>query len=272
MSMRVGFVQFEPVFGQKERNIQRSLELIESVEADLLVLPELCTTGYLFLSRKEVESVAESIPDGPAVTAWGDCSARKGVYIVAGLAEKANGRLFNSAVLIDPEGRVEVYRKAHLFYQEKRWFEPGDTGFRVFDIGAARIGMMVCFDWIFPEVARILSLKGADILCHPANLVLPHCPDAMVTRCIENRVFAITSNRIGMEQRGDQKLTYIGTSEIVHPEGRILARADRVSEEIRVVEIHPEMARNKKITAHNPLFMDRRIELYDVLTEDMELG
>ena len=83
---------------------------------------------------------------------------------------------------------------------------------------------------------------------------------------------AAAARHKGTGQRGDQKLTYIGTSEIVHPEGRILARADRAREEIRVVEIHPEMARNKKITAHNPLFMDRRIELYDVLTEDMELG
>lgn len=269
--MRVGFVQFEPIFGEKERNIRRSVELIESVEADLLVLPELCTTGYLFVSKEEVERLAEPIPDGPTVAVWRESSARKGVHIVAGLAEEANGKLFNAALLIRPDGRVHVYRKAHLFYEEKRWFEPGDTGFRVYDIGEARIGMMVCFDWIFPEVARILSLNGADILCHPANLVLPYGPDAMVTRCIENRVFAITSNRTGTEQRGSQKLTYIGMSEIVDPKGNILARADQCGEGVRVVEIHPTTARDKKVTAYNPLFADRRVELYGALIEGTDL-
>ena len=270
--MRIGFVQFEPTFGEKEQNIQRSVDLIESVDADLLVLPELCTTGYLFVSKEEVEALAEPIPDGLSVTAWRESSVRKDVYIVAGLAERANGRLFNSAVLIRPNGRIEVYRKAHLFYEEKRWFDPGDTGFRVYDIGEARVGMMICFDWIFPETARILSLKGADILCHPANLVLPYCPDAMVTRCIENRVFAITSNRTGTEQRGGQKLTYIGMSEIVGPRGKILARADGAGDEVRVVEIHPTAARDKKVTEYNPLFADRRVELYGALIGETDLG
>lgn len=270
--MRVGFVQFKPLFGEKEWNLRRSVDLIESVDADLLVLPELCTTGYLFVTREEAETLAEPIPDGSSVAAWRESSARKSVHLVAGLAEKANGRLFNSAVLIRPDGRVHVYRKAHLFYEEKRWFEPGDTGFRVYDIGEARIGMMICFDWIFPEVARILSLSGADILCHPANLVLPYCPDAMVTRCIENRVFAITSNRTGTERRGSQKLTYIGMSEIVDPRGKILARADQIGDEVRVVEIHPTTARDKNVTKYNPLFADRRVELYDALIEGTDFG
>jgi predicted amidohydrolase len=95
-----------------------------------------------------------------------------------------------------------------LFFGEKScneealWFCPGDRDFPVFDIGPCKIGIMICFDWFFPESMRILSLKGADVICHSANLVLPFCQDAMVTRCLENHVFAITANRIGMENRG----------------------------------------------------------------------
>ena len=94
----------------------------------------------------------------------------------------------------------------------------------MYDIGLARIGLMVCFDWFYPESVRTLALKGADIVAHPSNLVLPHCPDAMITRCLENRVFAVTCNRIGSEERGGkEKLSYIGTSEIVSPTGKILS-------------------------------------------------
>ncbi len=265
--MRVGFVQFEPIFGEKDRNVRRSIELMEGLEADLWVLPELCNTGYLFRSKEEVEDLAEEIPNGPSVQAWREMARERNTHVVAGMAERADGKVFNAAVLVRPSGAVNVYRKAHLFDEEKRWFEPGDTGFEVVDIGDARIGMMVCFDWIFPEATRILALKGADLICHPANLVLPYCPDAMVTRCIENRVFAITCNRIGVERRGGSTLTFIGSSQIVDPKGQVLVRADRDEACVRLVEIDPTLARDKRITERNALFEDRRVALYGALTE-----
>ena len=86
--------------------------------------------------------------------------------------------------------------------EETLWFTPGDSGFQVWDIGLAKIGVMICFDWYYPESARTLALMGAEIICHPSNLVLPNSPDSMPVRCLENRVFAITSNRIGTEARG----------------------------------------------------------------------
>ncbi len=265
--MRIGFVQFEPIFGEKDRNVRRSIELMEDVEADLWVLPELCNTGYLFRSRSEVEALAEAIPNGPSVQAWREMARERKVHVVAGMAERADGKVFNAAVLVRPSGEVNVYRKAHLFDEEKRWFESGDSGFEVIDIGPARMGMMVCFDWIFPEVTRILALKGADLICHPANLVLPYCPAAMVTRCVENRVFAVTCNRIGVEQRGGNTLTFIGSSQIVDPKGNVMVRAGKDEACVQVAEIDPTLARDKKITARNALFWDRRVELYGALTE-----
>ena len=128
----------------------------------------------------------------------------------------------------------------------------------------AKVGLMICFDWYYPESARTLALKGAEIICHPSNLVLPHCPDAMVTRCLENRVFAITANRIGTEARGGKPpLTFIGNSEVVAPRGKILQRAPRDREEVAVVEIDPAEAADKVLNPYNDLLRDRRIELYN---------
>ncbi|MDP3112822.1 MAG: nitrilase-related carbon-nitrogen hydrolase, partial [Thermodesulfovibrionales bacterium] len=126
------------------------------------------------------------------------------------------------------------------------------------------IGVMICFDWFFPESARTLALRGADIIAHSSNLVLPYCPDAMVTRCLENTVFAVTANRTGSEQRGEkEKLTFIGKSQITSHKGEILYRASEDRDEISVREIDISRARNKQINSLNNLFDDRKKEFYE---------
>jgi predicted amidohydrolase len=128
--------------------------------------------------------------------------------------------------------------------------------------------MMICFDWLFPEVARILALQGADIICHPANLVLPYCPQATITRALENRVFIILANRIGYEERGGKKrLTFIGSSRIVDPYGDILIGSPSDTEEIQIVEIDPKKARDKTVAGINDIFLDRRKEFFSPLSE-----
>jgi len=127
------------------------------------------------------------------------------------------------------------------------------------------VGVMICFDWIMPEVARTLALKGADIIAHPSNLVLPYCPAAMITRSVENRVFTVTCNRVGVEERvRGARLEFIGTSQVVSPRGEVLARAGRRGESVSVVEIDPVEARDKRVTPANDLFRDRRPRLYDL--------
>jgi predicted amidohydrolase len=261
--MRVGYYQFNPAFGAVARNLDKVATRLASVRCDLMVLPELFATGYQFISRDEVAALAEPVPEGPTTARLCEIAQSASMHIVAGLPERAGGRLYNSAVVVGPAGVLGCYRKTHLFFEETRWFAPGDTGFRVWDLGAARIGVMVCFDWFYPEAARTLALKGAEIICHPSNLVLPYCPDAMVTRCLENRVFCITANRIGSERRGGKKtLTYIGRSEIVGPRGYILHRAPADREKLAVVEIDPKEARDKSLTPYNDLLRDRRPALY----------
>ncbi len=263
--MKVGFIQFTPVFGEISENIRKIELLLEQTDADLIVLPELCNTGYLFISRQEAEALGEEIPMGKTTEALCRAARRRNIHIIAGLVEKEKGRLFNAAILVGPHGYIATYRKIHLFFEENLWFDPGDREFAVYDIGKCRVGMMICFDWIFPEAARILALKGADLLCHPANLVLPFCQDAMITRSLENRVFAITANRIGTETRGDKTLYFTGKSQITGPDGTILIRAGENSEDIGVVDVDIERAREKAINPYNDLFGARRTEYYGEL-------
>ncbi len=261
--MRAGFLQFSPLFGDVKQNVDKAVSIISSQHADLIVLPELFSTGYQFIAKEEVVDLSEPVPSGPTTQRLIALSKEKNCYIVAGIAERDGDAVFNSAILTGPEGFLGVYRKMHLFYEETLWFSSGDTGLRVWKTPIGNIGIMICFDWFFPEAARTLALKGADIIAHPANLVLPYCPDAMVTRCIENRVFAVTANRTGSEKRGvKEELKYIGLSEIVTPKGRIVTRAGSEEEKCMVVEITVEEARNKNINRYNNIFDDRQKEFY----------
>lgn len=260
--MKAGFIQFEARFGDKEHNLKTVSRLIERQNADLWVLPELFNTGYIFTSSDELDHLAEGIPDEETTQFVISLAKKLNTNIVAGLAEKSSQRHYNSAVLVNNKGFQGLYRKIHLFDQEKIWFTPGDQPFQVWDIGLAKIGIMICFDWIFPEAARTLALKGAEIICHPSDLVLPYCQNAMVTRCLENHVFAITANRIGTEQRGERTLAFTGGSQITGTKGEILHRASTDREEVAVVEIDPGLARNKFATTNNHLFEDRRPEMY----------
>ncbi|MDA8240235.1 MAG: acyltransferase [Nitrospiraceae bacterium] len=261
--MKAGFFQFPPVFGDVAGNVEKVGRALTAKQVDLLVLPELFNTGYQFVSKDEVTRLSEEVPFGFTTQKLIEMSKEKNVHIVAGLAERQGDFFFNSAVLTGPEGFVGVYRKTHLFFEENLWFSPGDSGFRVWDTPAGRIGIMICFDWFFPESARTLALQGADIIAHPSNLVLPYCPDSMPTRCLENRVFAVTADRTGKEQRGGKEsLEFIGTSEIVSPSGKVLFRAGRQTEELGIVEIDVTEARNKELNRFNSLFRDRRKDFY----------
>jgi len=231
-------------------------------DAELLVLPELFNTGYVFTSKEEAISLSEHVPEGKTTQGLCAVAKEKGTFIVGGLAEKDGGRIFNSAVLVSPDGYIGRYRKTHLFFEEKVWFDPGDEGFRVYDIGMCTVGIMICFDWFFPESMRVLSLMGADIVCHPANLVMPFCQESMKTRCLENHVFAVTANRTGTEARGDKSLLFTGMSQITGPEGSILFRGGEDSQEVRTVEIDPKAARDKNVNSYNNLFADRRPNFY----------
>ena len=263
--MKIAFVQFAPAFGDAGANVDRALALAGREPADLYVFPELFNTGYQFRGRDELAALAEAA-DGATVGRLAGWCRERGVVACAGFAERDSDRVYNSAALVGPAGLVGVYRKAHLFWREKDLFDVSpEDGFRVYDVGGVRVGVMVCFDWIFPEAARILALRGAQLILHPANLVLRYCPAAMVTRCLENRVFAVTAGRTGAEDRWDKPLRFIGGSRIISPAGEVLARADDEEEAVGVADVNPADADDKHITPRNDLFADRRVDLYGEL-------
>ena len=264
--MRLGIVQTNPIFGEVRVNLEQAFGQMDTDRADLWVLPELFATGYQFVSRDETRSLAEPVPNGATTTALCGYAERHGTHIVAGLAERDGSRLFNAAVLVGPDGLVARYRKVHLFYKETVHFDRGDLPFAVHDLGFARVGMMICFDHLFPESARSLSLLGADILCHPANLVMPDlAQQTMKVRALENGVFTATANRIGVESRdGEESLTYTGQSQIVAPDGTILARLKQDIMQVRVLEIDVHAARTKAITRFNDKLGDRQPDRYSL--------
>lgn len=259
--MRVGCLQFAPRRGQVDENLRTIRKFLAGRKFDLAVLPELATTGYNFATREEILELAEP-RQGRSFRFFGDLAARTGGAIVWGVAERAKDRLYNSAVLTTPNGDHRVYRKTHLFFREKLLFDPGDTGFRVFTWQGIRIGVMICFDWIFPESARSLALNGSQIICHPSNLVMHYCQDAMVTRSLENGLFCVTANRVGTEAIPDLRFTFTGRSQVTDPTGNRILRFSRTEQAFRTVKIDPRLSDTKNMNRFNNLFADRRVGYY----------
>lgn len=262
--MQAGYLQFEPVFGRPGENLAaiEKIALEHAVGADLLVVPELSTTGYLFLSKEEALGLAEAFPGGGTERCFAKVARELGAVVVGGFAERSGDLLYNSCALVRPDGTSRVYRKAQLFMDEKEIFEPGDTPLEPVEGAGTDLGLIICFDWYYPEVMRVLALGGAKVFCHPSNLVLPHCPDSMRTRCLENRVFAVTANRVGADVRGEKSLSFIGMSQVVAPDGRVLLRAPSNGVHVGIVEIDPALAENKDITPKNRWTEDRRKDLF----------
>lgn len=260
--MKIGFLQLKPQFGRVKDNVRSAKSILGSVTDATIVLPELFNTGYLFRNMDEVKALSESVTTGYTVAELKKVAKKQRLNLVFGMAESKSRRYYNSGVLITSSGKVETYQKVHLFDREKLFFRPGTKLFKPQAVDGGKIGMMVCFDWIYPEVTRILAIQGAQVICHPANLVLPWCQDAMRTRAIENRVFTVTANRIGTEKRGSISVTFTGKSQILSPTGEVLTTAGERSESLKIVEVDPADATDKMATPNNHLFQDRKVALY----------
>jgi N-carbamoylputrescine amidase len=271
--VRVACIQFEPKIGEKQRNVERSLELIAAAAsrgAQLVVLPELCNTGYVFESRREAFGMAETIPDGSTVRAWAESARSHGLYIVAGITELVDQALFNSAAVVGPEGFVGVYRKNHLWGEENLFFEPGNLGVPVFRTPIGRIACAICYDIWFPEVFRLAALQGADILCVPTNWVpmadqpadLPVMANVLAMGgAHSNSIFVAAADRVGIER----EQPFIGNSLIVSCTGwPVAGPASRDGEDVLVADLNLSDARRKRNwNAFNQVLRDRRTDVYD---------
>jgi predicted amidohydrolase len=263
MIYKVGLCQFRPTLLNKADNLEKMKKMVDGVEADLIVFPELATSGYVFKNRDEVFSVADDFENSDTTAMFAELSHKNNTSYVIGFPEISQNRLFNSSMLINPDGKKHLYRKVHLFNEEKLWFEAGNLGFAVAKgKNDVNIGLMICFDWIFPESARTLMIKGAQIIAHACCLVLPWCQQAMLTRSLENRVFSITCNRTGTEVNGDKEMYFTGKSQVVSNLGEIMFRLDETEECVKIIEIETNIANNKDVTKYNNIIADRKKEFY----------
>ncbi len=274
----VAVVQMRPRPGDVAGNRARTVEAVRRAAAqgaDLVVLPELCTTGYDFAAAAALMAQAEPVPEGPTVAAWAAEAARLGVSVVGGLTERAPEGCYNAAVAVGPHGVAAVYRKAHLFAAEKALFRPGDSGPVVAELPCGRVGLVVCFDLRFPELPRALALAGADLLAVPTTWTDLYKPNPYDERgwCMANvlaqvhayanRVYVACADRVGAEAG----VRYLGASVIFDPGGVPLAcPASPDGEEILVAPFDPARARDKRLGDTNDLFADRRPDLYGALS------
>ena len=276
-TLRAAAAQYAPVVGDPEGNRSRAVEWTQraiDAGAQLVVLPELASSGYVFNSEDEAASSAEPLEASQLVGALQEVCAGSDAYVVAGLNEQSRGCRFNTAIVVGPDGLAGAYRKLHLFNDEKTWFTPGSE-LPLFELPFGKLGVVICFDMWFPEPARALALAGADVIAVPTNWVASfkrtvwdergYCQGdyvAMATAA-QSGVALVCADRVG-EERGT---TFIGASIIVAPDGWPAAGpASGDGEELLVADIDLEaVARARRRTPRNHLHDDRRPDAYRVV-------
>ena len=270
--VNVACIQMQPEVGAKARNVAHSVELIEQAHARgarLIVLPELCNSGYMFESREEAFALSETLADGDTIRTWSALAARLGVTLVAGYAERDGDALYNAAAVIGPRGVLGGYRKLHLWGDEQLYFEPGNLGMPVFHTPFGRVACAICYDIWFPEVFRMAAQRGADILCVPTNWVpMPAQPAELPVMANllamggahSNGLFVAAADRVGVE-RGQ---AFLGRSLIVGSEGWPAAGpASPTEEEILVAAVNlADARRHRQLNAFNHVLRDRRPDIY----------
>jgi N-carbamoylputrescine amidase len=272
--VRIAVAQYEPHVGELEENRSQAVRWAEAAAdqgANLIVLPELASSGYVFQDEDEARRSAEDPDDGPTVRALREVCAAHDCYIVAGISERDGDCRHNSAVLVGPAGRLATYRKLHLYYDEQSWFEPGDE-LPIVDLPFGRVGIIICFDLWFPEPARALALAGAEIIAVPTNWVASfkrtvwdergYCQGdyvAMATAA-QNGVVMACADRVGVERN----VNFIGASIIVGADGwPVSGPASKDEDELLVADLDldsVEQARRR--TPRNHLHSDRRPDAY----------
>lgn len=263
--MKIAIVQSLPIYADSEQNVSAICNTIHSTEADLIVFPELATSGYFFTDKTSLSPHALTWGVSTELQQFQTLATERGTVIIIGFPEKDGDLMYNSAGIFMPDKKKSrVYRKTHLFYKEHEVFEDGNSGFFcVHDANTdCTIGIMICYDWRFPEAARTLALQGADLIVCPANLVTTLSGKVFPARAIENKVYVAVANRIGEECLGDETLLFRGESAIYDYAGERLAQASFGNEEIIYAEIDPQSTRKKSFNSVNDIFKDRRPEMY----------
>lgn len=255
--MKIGIGQFDCKFDDKKYNLRKVADIVNSKPADIWVFPEMAITGYMIQSTQELDYLAEDFSQSSSINQLTKIAQDNNSVIVIGLPEKENGELFNTAVVVDNVGLLTKNQKSHLFLNEKKYFSSGRTGTTSFELDGIKIGLGVCYDYMFPEYWRKLALEGADLFINTANYVFRYGFYMMKARAIENGVFSACVNRVG-EERGQ---IFFGESELVDNRGKTVYQFGN-KEESKVLDIDPILSRDKNWNKMNNLFDDRREEIY----------
>lgn len=265
-----------------EANLSRAEEMIREAAgqgANVVLLQELFATPYFCPDQKqEYFALARPFEGNEVIARFADLASELGVVLPVSFFERANNAYFNSLAMVDADGSVlGLYRKSHVpqgpGYEEKFYFNPGDTGFRVWETRFGAIGAAVCWDQWFPECARAMALQGADILLYPTAIgsepqdptvdSRDHWQRTMQGHAAANMVALVASNRIGVEENDAATMTFYGSSFIAGPTGEKVTEAGRTEQDVIVASF--DLAANRSMRASWGLFRDRRPELYDVL-------
>ena len=270
--MRIAAAQMDVKICEKERNLTKILESLETAAragAGIVVFPECALSGYCLNSREEAWPEAETVP-GPSTERIAAAAGKLGCTAVVGLLERDGDQIYNAAAVITPHGILGTHRKVHLLCLGiDRFDAPGDRPFPVFETPHGKLGINICFDCSFPESGRVLKLKGAQLLTIPTNW--PERSDGWAHTCkvraTENHMVVVAADRVG-EERG---FRFIGHSQIIDYEGRVLAEAGETEETIISAEVDLTMAdRNRVVRVPGQYEFDRmaarRPEMYGVIT------
>lgn len=263
---RIACRQLSPVLGDLAGNQRRIVTAISDATAagaDIVIVPELATSGYVFHSADEVEACAIGTDD-PMLAEWSAALQRPDAVAVVGFAERAgdDGLPYNSAAVVDGTGVRAVYRKAHLWDREKLFFRPGHSAPPVVDTAHGRLATMICYDLEFPEYTRMVALAGADLIAVPTNWPLVERPDGergpevLIGQAAArvNRVFIACCDRAGIE-RGQ---AWNQETSIIDENGWLLAGPGGDID----AEVDLSLARSKRLTEYADLHGDRRADLY----------
>jgi 5-aminopentanamidase len=268
--VRGAAIQLSPVFGELEDNRKRAARAIEeaaSLGAELVVLPELCISGYVFTDAFEARALSEPVA-GETVAGWSELAAKHELTIVGGICERDElDGLHNSAVVVDKTGLIASYRKTHLWNREQLVFTPGTRQAPVVDTDHGRIGLAICYDSFFPEVMRGLALAGAEVIVVPMNspvtdppfLPVPVEVSLVIASAAVNRVFVIQADRT----RAERGVGWAEASCIVDPDGRLLAGPNH-GRAVLVADLDLGQARDKSYGERNDVLADRRVDMYEI--------
>lgn len=269
--VNVSCVQTRPYLNEVDKNLGTILQYIKEVmearpETDLIVFPELATTGYEG-TKAEFVKMAETIPDGKCMKAIAELCGKYGVYVVYGFAERDPNMtdvMYNSCLVIDDKGKIAGrYRKVHPFDTEKLWCRAG-CEYPVFDAPFGRFGVQICWDTAFPEVSRIYALKGVDLLVVSTNWEKPYEEDwdlMTKARAFDNTLHLVAANRIG----DDRELGWFGRSKIIDPIGRVIEALDEEVEGVIHASLDLSITKEKRLEYYT-FFKDRRPDTYEELS------